>query len=108
MIKYGCICGWIGQKQDMDAERACPRCRRTNGLLRTCFPIIRCPRCGTNKHVQVTGYNLYHCHQCHGAFDDDPDEGGDYGNNPSRRLEREEERKERRMTIACKKMNHGN
>ena len=105
MIKYGCICGWIGQEDDM-VNHECPRCRRTNSLSRVCFPIVRCPRCGTNKHVQVTGYNLYHCHQCHGTFDNDPDEGGDYGNNPSRRLEREEERRERRAATH-RNENHG-
>lgn len=54
-----------------------------------------CPRCGTARHVTTRG-EFYHCGRCDGHFDDTPDEGGDYSADPSRRLERREEREWRR------------
>lgn len=50
-----------------------------------------CPMCGKNKHVivQADGY----CCKIHGLFDDDPNEGGTAYTDPSRRMEKEEERR---------------
>lgn len=59
-------------------------------------PAPKCPRCGTNKQVKPHGVagDMYHCHRCHGTFDDDPNEGGTYSDfNPAARLEREERRR---------------
>lgn len=51
-----------------------------------------CPRCNTNKKVRANG-GRYWCDRCNGLFDDDPDEGGSYFSDPSKRLERQEERR---------------
>lgn len=54
----------------------------------------RCPRC--NRPGIAQG-DLFKCRHCGGFFDNEPDEGGDYADgNPARRMEREEERRERR------------
>jgi hypothetical protein len=37
---------------------------------------------------------LYWCGKCKGYFDDDPNEGGDYANNPTKRAEWDERKKE--------------
>lgn len=83
--RYGCICGWAGTLAECLGE-FCPRCKRHVYIL------APCPKCHTAKHVQVIGHRLFRCHQCDTpAFDDDPDEGGDYSSrSPSARLEREE------------------
>jgi DNA-directed RNA polymerase subunit RPC12/RpoP len=59
-----------------------------------------CPDCGSNRAVyeEPTGY---FCRTCHKAFDDSPDEGGDYsGYDPSWRMMREEEQEERKRQQA--------
>ena len=54
----------------------------------------RCPRC--NVPVAGNGSGFYRCPKCLGTFDDDPDEGGDYSTDPSKRIEREDEQRARR------------
>ena len=59
-------------------------------------PFVRCPRCGRRQPRQRPD-TIYWCPNCHGQFDDDPDEGGDFSDrNPAARLEREERRTQRR------------
>lgn len=58
-----------------------------------------CPRCGPRHRNKVSqiGTKLWLCGHCNMMFDDDPDEGGDFDDrNPARRLEREENRQQRR------------
>ena len=52
-----------------------------------------CPVCNTAKHVVPHDGDAFYCGKCHGCFDAEPDEGGDYFSDPSKRLERVEERK---------------
>lgn len=54
----------------------------------------RCP-CGSKKFTKA-GPDLFKCSKCGGLFDSTPDEGGDYGNRPEVRIEREERALERR------------
>lgn len=53
---------------------------------------MKCPRC--RRHGVKQG-ELFWCVRCQALYDEDPSEGGDYSDNPSRRLERQEEREER-------------
>lgn len=56
---------------------------------------VKCPKCGRKQ--DYTGPDaLYYCKHCRAYHDDDPDEGGDFSNNPTRRIERHEEREEAR------------
>lgn len=50
---------------------------------------VQCPKC--RHKIKDTGVGIYYCPKCRMQFDDDPDEGGDYGNDPRRRLMRQEE-----------------
>lgn len=58
-----------------------------------------CPACGTAKQAIAVGVSgeVFHCCKCGGNFDTtDPNEGGDYDDrDPSRRMEREEARRNR-------------
>lgn len=54
---------------------------------------VACPMCG-RKQPHMGAEAMYYCKPCGCYFDDDPDEGGTYSNNPSRRLEQEERRRE--------------
>lgn len=59
--------------------------RRSNYSGRTC------PACKSKKTVQsLPGF--YYCYNCDGYFDDSPDEGGDYWDNPTLRAQRAESR----------------
>lgn len=51
---------------------------------------IRCPWCGRRKSVHDEGETFY-CTACSRRFDSDPNEGGDYYADPSKRLEQSEE-----------------
>ncbi len=55
-----------------------------------------CPKCGGNETYQVTGLGdpRWRCQQCDAEFEPD-DEGGDYCTDPTRRLQREEDRAQR-------------
>lgn len=55
-----------------------------------------CPCCKTNKHVELNGRDAYFCGKCSSLFDFEPNEGGDYFSDPSKRMERAEERAQRR------------
>ena len=56
------------------------------------MPSDKCPRCGRKGTTAQVGW---YCHACKMYFDGDPDEGGDYFTDPSRRLEKQEEWKAR-------------
>lgn len=56
---------------------------------------MKCPACGSRKS-QPVGEDYYKCTTCGGFFDDDPDEGGDYGSKPSARIERQERNRSNR------------
>lgn len=58
--------------------------KQTNGM--------RCPWCGRRKSVVAEGETFY-CTACSRRFDSDPNEGGDYFSDPSKRLERSEEKR---------------
>lgn len=58
---------------------------------------VVCPGCGGVQEKRIAGSSLYWCEKCQCQFDDDPDEGGDYADNPTRRIERQEEHKLRRQ-----------
>lgn len=59
-------------------------------------PACRCPRC--NVKGLAAGQDTWKCPRCGGFFDDRPEEGGDYSDrDPARRLEREEERRGRKV-----------
>ena len=55
---------------------------------------MKCPFCGSKK-VADHGDHVFHCAACDKYFDDMPEEGGTYFADPTRRLEREEEKAER-------------
>ncbi len=56
-------------------------------------PLPSCPKCGKNSCVYEDGERNFFCTVCKVSFDDDPDEGGDYSNDPTRRIELAEARK---------------
>lgn len=51
---------------------------------------IKCPFCGRKKAVVRHNAHEFFCTGCFRHFDDDPDEGGDYFDDPAKRLERAE------------------
>ena len=53
-----------------------------------------CPRCG--KATTPHDRDMWWCEACRALWDNDPDEGGDYSSDPSRRLERQEEQRAKR------------
>jgi hypothetical protein len=59
----------------------------------------RCPRCATSQHVIVgsgkPGERVHYCQKCLGMFDDEPDEGGDFGDRPDARMIRAEQKPRR-------------
>ena len=50
----------------------------------------KCPRCNSSRRVYADFERDFWCTSCHMGFDDNPDEGGDYSTDPTRRIEREE------------------
>lgn len=59
----------------------------------------KCPQCKCKTVVQKIGDDMFRCGSCGGLFDNDPDEGGDYGWKPEQRAlrqERQQLRKRRR------------
>ena len=55
-----------------------------------------CPLCRTAVDVVTIGTLEFRCNRCRGLFDNQPNEGGDYFADPSKRLERQEEHRGRR------------
>lgn len=53
-----------------------------------------CPMCGNNRHAIQHGRDEFFCSK-HGLYDGNPDEGGSYMNDPSKRMERVERQNER-------------
>ena len=51
----------------------------------------KCPKCG--RRAPNGEGDTFWCDHCLMMFDDDPDEGGDYGTDPTRRMMREEARR---------------
>jgi len=61
-------------------------------------PSPACPSCRTRNGTPANAEaSIWKCGRCGGFYDDDSDEGGDYGKNPSTRLERAERRRESRV-----------
>lgn len=60
--------------------------------------MVRCPRCSTLQPFRKTA-SVYLCPKCRGMFDDDPNEGGDFSDDPSKRLEQQEEAAKKRRAI---------
>lgn len=54
----------------------------------------KCVGCGRRKSVRRVS-DFYRCTMCGVWFDGDPDEGGDYHADPSKRMEKQEERRRR-------------
>lgn len=55
------------------------------------MPIPKCPACGhKGKPVGVSG-DMFFCEYCGALYDTEPEEGGDYLADPSKRMERREE-----------------
>ncbi len=50
----------------------------------------KCPRCGDNRLVFEDDDRGLWCNYCKIAFDNNPNEGGDYSNDPTKRIERQE------------------
>jgi len=50
-----------------------------------------CPKCKSAHAVYPDGERNWWCGSCKFEFDDDPDEGGDYSTDPTRRAERNEQ-----------------
>ena len=67
---------------------------------------MKCPRCGRPSSKEVSHRNWL-CDWCDMLFDDDPDEGGTYCTDPTRRLENEEREKERRAKRAVERIRRG-
>lgn len=55
-------------------------------------PQVACPKCGRRQPPVGTPDAWYWCRWCRGYFDNDPDEGGDFANDPTRRAEQQERR----------------
>ncbi len=51
-----------------------------------------CPRCRDNSLVFEDDERGLWCHRCKVAFDNDPNEGGDFFNDPTKRIEVREAR----------------
>lgn len=58
---------------------------------------VACPKCGRKQKSTGGKDALYWCNHCKGYFDNDPDEGGTYCDDPSKRIERAEQRKPRHV-----------
>lgn len=56
-------------------------------------PTVRCPKCGRKQEDTGGSDALFYCKPCGGYFDRDGDDGGDYDDDPTKRLEREESRR---------------
>lgn len=52
-----------------------------------------CIKCGRKRDVGEAGNRRWYCHKCNVLFDDEPEEGGDYYRDPSRRMENQESRR---------------
>ena len=62
------------------------------------MPNPRCPKCG-GKSQSIPG-DLFRCHKCGGYHDGNPSEGGTHATgDPSRRLEREEQRQQKAARV---------
>lgn len=59
-----------------------------------------CPWCHNRRYVYEDGDRNYFCARCKRIFDDDPDEGGDFFTDPTRRSEKMEQRNPIRRTGA--------
>ena len=61
--------------------------------------VIPCPRCRSSKQVQPIGVSgdMFRCGRCGGLFDSEPDEGGSFFDDPSKRLEVQEQQRRGRL-----------
>ena len=56
-----------------------------------------CPRCGNSSQKSLSQIaDTFKCDKCGAMYDDDPEEGGDYFADPSRRMELGESRRQTR------------
>ena len=62
----------------------------------------KCPKCGCAVKPPKVDVGLYRCGRCGGVFDDTPDEGGDFFEDPTRRAEIEDERRARKGHVRRK------
>lgn len=53
---------------------------------------VDCPQCGRSQPIQGPD-TIYFCDSCNGQFDADGDDGGDYYTDPTKRLEKADERR---------------
>ena len=51
----------------------------------------KCPKCG--RRAPNSEGSVFWCEQCNAMYDNDPDEGGDYCTDPTKRVQREESRR---------------
>lgn len=58
---------------------------------------VKCIKCNRTKSVNQIARKLWRCEICAIEFDDDPDEGGDYGKYPDQRALREERNRQKRL-----------
>jgi ribosomal protein L37AE/L43A len=56
--------------------------------------VVACPKCKRTQ-PQRQKDSIYWCGNCRAQFDGDPDEGGDYFSDPTKRMEVRERRKSR-------------
>lgn len=59
-------------------------------------PFVRCPQCN-RKQPERCPASIYRCPVCGVMFDGDPDEGGDYANDPVYSAEAKERRERRKV-----------
>lgn len=56
-------------------------------------PVVKCPRCGRPQPKTLGPDGIYFCGHCEVQYDSEPDEGGSHFNDPSKRIELEDERR---------------
>jgi len=64
-----------------------------NGFETSTATLPACPWCNTEQHVRLIGHRHFYCNKCKREFDGEDDGDVTYGR-PSKRLEREERRRE--------------
>jgi len=70
--------------------------KRKRDTIRRAVPQVRCPRC--NRPQPDTGPDsIYWCGDCRCQFDGEPEEGGNYFSDPTKRAELADERRSRKQ-----------
>lgn len=60
--------------------------------------VPKCPACGHRGKPQGVTKEVFWCDYCGGLYDNEPEEGGDFYTDPSRRLELREEKSNRKAS----------